>query len=80
MLNLEHPTRLMIVAVCMMLFGCIMPFLMILKVVESTLFMNFLSFTLSTLGLFLGVVGIAVYQSKFKKGDNDRDDKNHWER
>jgi hypothetical protein len=76
MLNLEHPNRLMIVAVCMMLFGCIVPFLMILKVVESTLFMNFLSFTVSTLGLFLGIVGIAVSRGR----QNKKDDEENWEK
>lgn len=71
MLNLENPNRIMVVAVGMMLFGCIMPFLMTLRVVESTFFMNFLSFTLSTLGLFLGIVAIAVHRGRHKKKDEN---------
>ena len=40
----EHPERVIVVSIGMMLFGCIMPFLMAMQVVESTLFLNFLSF------------------------------------
>ena len=47
----EHPERVIVVSIGMMLFGCIMPFLMAMQVVESTIFLNFLSFGLSTLGL-----------------------------
>ena len=70
MLNLDHPERLMTIAVCMMLFGCIVPFLMVMRMVESTLFMNFLSFAVSTLGLFLGIIGIATYRGKQKRKDD----------
>ena len=71
---LENPKRLIVIAVGMMLFGCIMPFLMAIQVVESTLFLNFLSFGLSTLGLFLGVAGVSVLkvQQGKKKDDEDR--------
>jgi len=55
----EHPKQLIIIAIVLMAFGFIMPFLMVLHVVESTFFMNFLSFGASVLGLFLGLAGIA---------------------
>ena len=70
---LENPKRLIVVAVGMMLFGCIMPFLMSIQVVESTLFLNFLSFGLSTLGLFLGVAGVSALKVKRGKKHNDDD-------
>ncbi|HNK63940.1 MAG TPA: hypothetical protein PKL78_03425 [Anaerolineales bacterium] len=68
---LEHPERLVVVAVGMMLFGCVMPFLMVIHVVESTFFLNFLSYTLSVLGLFLGITGVALLRVRQKKNDDD---------
>jgi hypothetical protein len=67
----EHPGRLIAVAIFLLLFGFVMPFLMALEVVESTFFLNFLSFGASVLGLFLGVVGIIAYRGKQNKRDDE---------
>ena len=64
---LEHPERLLLIAIILLLFGCIMPFLMVTQVVESTFFLNFLSFTASVGGLFLGIIGIAMQRLKTDK-------------
>lgn len=42
-------------------FGMVVPFLMVLRIVESTFFLNFLSFSASVAGLFLGIIGIVYY-------------------
>jgi cytosine/uracil/thiamine/allantoin permease len=68
---LNHPGRLMAMSVSMMLFGVVMPFLMVLHIVESTFFMNFLSFIASTLGSFLGIVSIALFRTRAKRRDDD---------
>ena len=68
---LDHPGRLIAIAIVLLIFGFVMPFLMALGVVESTLFLNFLSFGASVLGLSLGVGGIRVYRGKQKKKDDD---------
>ena len=70
---LEHPERAITVAVMLLLFGCIMPFLMSIKVVPSTLFLNFLSFGTSVLGLFLGVAAVSVMRGRQKKNRDDED-------
>jgi uncharacterized membrane protein YqjE len=62
----EHPKLLMLIAVLLMLFGVIMPLLMVIKLVESTFFWNFLSFGASTLGLFLGIVALVAWNIKQK--------------
>jgi hypothetical protein len=70
---LERYKLLTAIAIFLMLFGCIMPFLMALHVVESTFFLNFLSFGASVLGLFLGVAGIAgvrIVQKNKRDKDN----------
>lgn len=71
---LSHPKLLLFIAFLLMLFGVVMPFLMVIKVVESTFFWNFLSYISSTLGILLGVVAMAashlVNKHKSKKDDD----------
>jgi hypothetical protein len=74
-MNFEHPERLVFVGVAMMLFGCIAPFLMVIKVWESTFFLNFLSYTMSVLGMVLGFIGVAMLRAKQKRSDDDDEDK-----
>jgi hypothetical protein len=62
----------MAISIFLLLFGFVMPFLMVLHIVESTLFLNFLSFGASTLGLFLGIASIAAYRTKQKRKDDDQ--------
>ena len=69
----EYPERLSVVAVAMLLFGCVVPFLMVIKVFESTFFLNFLSYGLSVLGLILGIVGVAMLRAKQKRKSDDED-------
>jgi len=52
--------------IMMMVGGVLVPFLMVIKVIESTYFLNFFSWGLSTLGLALGTVGFTLY-SKIQK-------------
>ena len=44
--------------------GVVLPFLMVLHIIESTFFLVFLSFTSSTIGLFLGLIGAAEFVRK----------------
>lgn len=71
----EHPKRLIAIAVFMLLFGCVMPFLMVIKVFESTFFLNFLSYTMSVLGLLLGIVGVAMLRARQKRNLEDDEDR-----
>ncbi len=68
---LEHPERVLVIAVFLLLFGCIMPFLMVTEAVPSTFLLNFLSFAASVSGLFLGIIGVAQYRIKNKKDEDD---------
>ena len=67
----DHPWRVLGIATFLLLFGFVMPFLMALRVVESTLFLNFLSFGSSVLGLMLGLVGVSAVRARTKKKDDD---------
>lgn len=43
------------------LMGVVLPFLMVMQVFESTLFLNFFSFIISLIGIIIGVIGSAYY-------------------
>lgn len=57
----------------LLILGAALPFLMVMHIVESTFFLNFLSYGSSVLGLLLGTVGLGLYQVKRKK-KRDQDD------
>jgi membrane associated rhomboid family serine protease len=55
----EKPRTLLFLALSLLLFGWVMPFLMVIHVVASTFFLNFLSWGASVGGLYLGVIAVA---------------------
>jgi len=61
---MENPLRLIIVALVLLLLGVLLPTLMVLQLVESTLLLNFLSYDCSTAGLITGFNGIALYRCR----------------
>jgi vacuolar-type H+-ATPase subunit I/STV1 len=67
MMNLlaAKPKLTVFVGFIMMLLGVIFPFLMVVKMIESTFFLNFFSYGLSILGMIFGIIGIAMgFQGK----------------
>jgi hypothetical protein len=50
---------MIILGFILMLLGVIFPFLMVIHILRSTFFLNFFSYTLSLVGMIVGVVGIA---------------------
>ena len=52
-----NPKTLLIVGSVLLLAGFILPVLMIIHIIDSTFFLNFLAFGASTLGLLIGMVG-----------------------
>lgn len=67
MISLDNPRNLLIVAFFLVFFGAAAPFLMVIGVLESTFFLNFLSFAASIIGLFLGFLGISIYRKPPKR-------------
>jgi len=63
---MNSPRLLLFLGLFLMLLGIALPFLMVIKVFESTFFLNFFSYTISTIGLIVGVVG-AVYYVRLRK-------------
>jgi membrane associated rhomboid family serine protease len=51
----------------LVLFGAVVPWLMVLQIVKSTFALNFLGYAASISGLVLGVVGVSFYARRHKR-------------
>ena len=68
---LDHPSRLIWIAAGLMIAGVVLPFLMVLDILESNFFVNFLAFIAQVVGFILGFVGVAMWHGKEKRKDKD---------
>ena len=55
------PKRILIIGFILVFTGFILPLLMVIKVIEPTFFLSFISYTTSLIGLILGFIGAAWY-------------------
>ncbi|MCL4803053.1 MAG: hypothetical protein KJ046_02000 [Anaerolineae bacterium] len=68
--------RLILIGFVLAVIGAVLPFLIVMRVVPSTYLTNFLAYTASTLGIFLAVIGVAMYVGgERRKNRDDWDDK-----
>ena len=56
-----QPWKLIVIGFVLVLMGFVLPFLMVVRVLESSIFLSFLSYAASVGGLFLGLIGAAMY-------------------
>lgn len=61
---MQNPLRLIATGFGLLVIGVILPFLMILELLESTLFLNFLAVASSVAGLIAGLLGITQLRSR----------------
>lgn len=60
-----NSSRLLLgLGVALMLLGIVLPFLMVIRVLESTFFLNFFSWGASVAGLAFGTIGFAMYSRR----------------
>ena len=64
------PGRIIILGFILSLIGLVLPFLMVLRVIDSTLFLNFAAYLTSVAGLIIGFVGMAI-MVKVHRRDKD---------
>jgi cell division protein FtsX len=67
MMKRFNPKYYIYIGFVLLLAGFILPLLMVAKVLQSTLFLNFFSYIASVLGLMLGVIGIAYITARNRK-------------
>ena len=66
MINMNSPRFLLFLGLFLMVLGIVLPFLIVIKILESTFFLNFFSWGASVAGLALGMVGFAMYSRNRK--------------
>ncbi len=54
------PVRMVVIGFFLVLAGVVLPFLMVMQVIESTIFLNFFAYILSLLGIILGGFGATM--------------------
>ena len=64
---MNSPRLLLGLGLFLMILGIVIPFLIVLRVLESTFFLNFFSWGASVAGLFLGIIGVATWVRKRKE-------------
>lgn len=64
--SMNSPRFMLGLGVFLMLLGIILPFLMVIQILESTFFLNFLSWGASVAGLAFGTIGFAMYSKASK--------------
>lgn len=62
--------KLIILGLVLLLIGAALPFVMVIRLLESTLVLNFLAAISSIAGLTVGLIGIVMYdRSRRQEGD-----------
>jgi hypothetical protein len=56
-----HPLGMIGIGFILVLVGVLLPFLMVLQILQSTFLLNFLAYGSSIAGLFLGFLGASAY-------------------
>ncbi len=58
---MRNPKTLMIVGTLLMVLGVILPLLMVIKMIESTFLLSFISYAASLAGMVMAFVGMFTY-------------------
>ena len=68
-MNSPNYIVLILIGFVLVVVGAVLPFLMVMRVVEPTFFLSFLSYGASMIGLFLGFIGATMYVRE-RRGKN----------
>ncbi len=63
------PKILIGIGVFLMLLGIVLPYLMVVQIIPSTIFLNFLSYGASFVGLIIGMLGAMTIIIRGRKRD-----------
>jgi hypothetical protein len=61
-----EPRQIIVIGFVLVLLGFVIPFLMMIRIIESSFLLGLLSYGASVAGLFLGLIGAAWY-TRMKK-------------
>lgn len=60
------PLQMILIGSALLVLGVLIPLLMVLKLIPSSLWLSFLSYAGSVVGMFMGFIGALTY-TKYKK-------------
>ncbi len=60
-MKISRPVGMILIGFFLSLMGVVLPFLMVMKLLRSTFTLNFLAYAAMVAGLFLGIIGAAMY-------------------
>lgn len=63
--------RLIAVGLVLVIIGAVLPFLIVMSVLPSTFLLNILAYATSTVGIFLGVIGVAMHVGEARRKHKD---------
>jgi uncharacterized membrane protein (DUF485 family) len=72
---IKSPLSMIALAFLMLVLGFVLPFLMMMRILESTILLNFVAYLVSVFGLVLGIVGASSYT---RRADKENDGRNYW--
>ncbi|MDT8306804.1 MAG: hypothetical protein RRC07_12780 [Anaerolineae bacterium] len=58
---MDRPIRLMVIGLVGLVTGVVLPFLMVIRVIEPSFLLSFISYAASVVGMFLGFLGAFSY-------------------
>ena len=62
--------KLLIIGFILVVIGSVLPFLIVIEIIESTFLLNLIAYLASIIGIFLGVIGTAHYVGKQKQSED----------
>lgn len=65
--------KLIVIGFFMVLTGAVLPFLIVMRILPSTFLLNILAYSTSTIGIFMAVLGVAMYVGEERRKQK-RDD------
>lgn len=67
------PRRLIVIGIILMVLGWVLAALLVMRILESTFFLNFVAFMMSNAGLFLGLAGLGL-SAQVRRNKRNKDD------
>ncbi|MFC1936086.1 hypothetical protein ACFLYP_00310 [Chloroflexota bacterium] len=64
---LHNPKLMLVVGFILLVIGVVFPFLMVVRAIPNTFWLNFVSYGASVSGLLMGTVGVVMYGQLGKK-------------
>lgn len=64
------PIQFLVIGFLLVTYGMVMPWLMVLQVLEATFFLSITSYVATFTGLIFGTIGVATYYRERRNRDN----------